>query len=226
MRLLHMVTSPDRGEESERETVLRLLKMGIDHRAIFHDCYLRRLSGTYAQVDLVVATRVGLLVFEIKDYSGWIYGEYWQRHWTHVLAHGREKYQFYNPIMQNRGHIRAIRENLRHNPGIPIWSIIVFYGDCEFRDVTVDSDNDFVIYPEDLKRTVKKLLSSPNARFGDKHEIMRVFTQAVANGLNPDIVSSQIQTAKRAESYRPHRRHSIISLILAFLRWLFGVRDK
>ena len=89
MQLLTTVTSRNRGERSERKTVLKLLKMGIDHRAIFHDCYIRRASGKYTQVDLVVATKAGLLVFEIKDYSGWIYGHFLQRYWTQVLAYGK-----------------------------------------------------------------------------------------------------------------------------------------
>ncbi len=70
MQLIETVTPRNRGERSERKTVLKLLKMGIDHRAIFHDCYIRKASGAYTQVDLVVATRAGLLAFEIKDYYG------------------------------------------------------------------------------------------------------------------------------------------------------------
>ena len=100
MQLLETVTPRDRGEWSERKTVLKLLKMGIDHRAIFHDCYIRKSNGSYTQVDLVVATSQGLLAFEIKDYSGWIFGHYRQKYWTQVLAYGREKHRFYNPIMQ------------------------------------------------------------------------------------------------------------------------------
>lgn len=76
MQLLETVTPRNRGEWSERMTVLKLLKMGIDHRAIFHDCYIRKASGAYTQVDLVIATRAGLLAFEIKDYSGWIFGHF------------------------------------------------------------------------------------------------------------------------------------------------------
>lgn len=208
MQLLTTVTSRNRGERSERKTVLKLLKMGIDHRAIFHDCYIRRASGKYTQVDLVVATKAGLLVFEIKDYSGWIYGHFLQRYWTQVLAYGKEKHRFYNPIMQNNGHIKAIRENLPHNPGIPIYSIIVFFGSSKLKDVTVGSDNAYLIYPSKIKRTVKNILSNPDANFGDKHEIMNVLTEAVANGWDSEIVSSQILTATQAGRNRPNSYYS------------------
>ena len=223
MQLLETVTPRWRGEWSERKTVLKLLKMGIDHRAIFHDCYIRKASGQYTQVDLVVATRVGLLVFEIKDYSGWIFGHFRQRYWTQVLAYGREKHRFYNPIMQNNGHIQAIRENLPHNPGIPIYSIIVFFGSSEFKDVTIGSDNDYLIYPNEIKNTVSGLLSRTDANFGDKYEIMNVLTEAVANGRNADIVSSQQMVAAQAGCNRPQSYYSFslnpFTIFRRFSRW-------
>lgn len=223
MQLLETVTSRRRGEWSERETVLKLLKMGIDHRAIFHDCYLRKASGVYSQVDLVVATSQGLLAFEIKDYSGWIFGHFRQRYWTQVLAYGKEKHRFYNPIMQNNGHIKAIRDNLPHNPGIPIYSIVVFYGNSTLKDITVGSDNDFLIYPNDIKSVVKGIMSRPVANFGDKYEIINVLEQAVDNGDNPDIVSAQLSTAAMAARNRPESSYgysfSLISILKSFRRF-------
>lgn len=202
-QLLETVTSRNRGEWSERKTILKLLKMGIDHRAIFHDCYIRKSNGTYSQVDLVVATSQGLLAFEIKDYSGWIFGHFRQKYWTQVLAYGKEKHRFYNPIMQNNGHIQAIRDNLPHNPNIPIYSIIVFFGSSTLKDVTIASDNDFLIYPNEIQHTVRSIMSRPVANFGNKHEIMDVLTEAVTNGTNPAIVSSQLMSASRAGRNRP-----------------------
>jgi len=198
MLLLETVTPRNRGEWAERKIILKLLKMGIDPRAIFHDCYIQKSSGSYTQVDLVVATSQGLLAFEVKDYSGWIFGHFRQKYWTQVLAYGKEKHRFYNPIMQNNGHIQAIRDNLPHNPNIPIYSIIVFYGSSTLKNVTVASDNDFLIYPYEIKHTVETIMSRPTANFGNKYEIMNVLTQSVNNGTIPDIVSSQLATASRA----------------------------
>ena len=203
IQLIKTVTSAKRGEPSERDTILRLLKMGVNPRAIFHDCYIRKSSGTYTQVDLVVATSQGLLVFEIKDYSGWLFGHYRQKYWTQVLAYGREKYRFYNPIMQNNNHIKAIRENLFHNTNIPIFSIIVFYGNCEFKDITIASDNEYLIYPHEIKRTVKKIMSGNLAKFGDKYEIMNLLTESVTNGDDPYIIYSQRNTASIASRNKP-----------------------
>jgi hypothetical protein len=218
MQLLETVTPRNRGEWSERKTVLKLLKMGIDHRAIFHDCYIRKASGAYTQVDLVVATSQGLLAFEIKDYSGWIFGHFRQRYWTQVLAYGKEKHRFYNPIMQNNGHIQALRDNLSHNPGIPIYSIIVFYGNSTLKDVTIGSDNDYLIYPNDIKSVVRNIMSRPVVNFGDKHEIMNVLTQAVDNGNVPEIVSSQLSTAAMAGVNRPESTYGYSFSLSSLLR--------
>lgn len=217
-QLLETVTYRDCGECSERKVVLKLLKMGIDHRAIFHNCYIRKASGTYTQVDLVVATSQGLLAFEIKDYSGWLFGDFRQKYWTQVLAYGKEKHRFYNPIMQNNGHIKAIRENLPNNPNIPIYSIIVFFGSCTLKNITIGSDNDFLIYPNEISSTVQDILSRPKTNFGDKYEIMNMLTQAVANGANPGIISSQLMSASRAGIDRPDSTYDYSYNPFAMLR--------
>lgn len=218
IQLLETVTPRYRGEASERKTVLELLKMGIDNRAIFHDCYFRKPDGSYTQTDLVVATRQGLLAFEIKDYSGWIFGNYRQKYWTQVLAYGREKHRFYNPIMQNNGHIQAIRDNLRSNYNIPIYSIIVFHGNCTLKNITAASDNDFIIYRNEVRRTVQRILSRPEANFGNKYEIMNVLTEAVANGTNPSIVSAQLMSASMAGRNRPQSAYQYSYNTLTLLR--------
>ena len=194
-KLIELVTPITRGERSERKVVLKLLKAGVNPKAIFHDLYIRKPNGEYTQVDVVVTTKAGIIVFEVKDYSGWIFGNEHQRYWTQLLAYGKEKHRFYNPVMQNAGHIQAIRKCLPHNPGIPIYSVIVFFGDSVFKDVTCSADNTFIIYPRSIKRVISEIMAQPNADFGNKHEIMNLLTKAVQNGNDPMIVASQINSA-------------------------------
>ena len=83
----------------------------------------------------------GLFVIESKNYSGWIFGNEKQRQWTQTLpiSYGRShKEYFYNPILQNQTHIRALR--LLINDNIPIYSIIAFSDNCTLKKVTVNSD--------------------------------------------------------------------------------------
>lgn len=193
--LIEQVTPITRGEWSERRVVLKLLKMGINPRAIFHDLYIQKPNGEYTQIDVAVATKTGIIVFEVKDYSGWIFGSEHQKYWTQLLAYGKEKHRFYNPVMQNAGHIQAIRHCLPQNPSIPIYSVIVFFGNSEFKDITCNADNTFIIYPRSIQQVVSEILMQSKANFGNKYEIMSLFTKSVQNGNDPMIVSSQISSA-------------------------------
>ena len=207
--LIEQVTPITRGEWSERRVVLRLLKMGINPKAIFHDLYIQKPNGEYTQVDVAVATKAGIIVFEVKDYSGWIFGNEHQKYWTQLLAYGKEKHRFYNPVMQNSGHIQAIRQCLQQNPDTPIYSVIVFSGSSEFKDVTCNANNTFIIYPRSIQQVVSEILMQPNANFGNKYEIMNLFTKAVQNGNNPMIVSSQINSAAYYGRNTPQSTYTI-----------------
>lgn len=194
-KLIEKVTPITRGERSERKVILELLKAGINPKAIFHDLYIQKPNGEYTQVDVAVATKAGIIVFEVKDYSGWIFGNEHQKYWTQILAYGKEKHRFYNPVMQNAGHIQAIRQSLPQNHGIPIYSVIVFFGNSEFKNISCHANNTSIIYPHSIQRVVSEILTQPNAVFGNKYEIMDLFTKAVQNGNNPMIVASQINSA-------------------------------
>ncbi|MDR1230484.1 MAG: NERD domain-containing protein [Spirochaetaceae bacterium] len=74
-KLLETVTKPYRGTKTEKNLVLKLLKNGIPAQTIFHDLYVKKSNGEFSQIDLVVTTKVGIIVFEVKDYNGWIFGK-------------------------------------------------------------------------------------------------------------------------------------------------------
>lgn len=106
--------------------------------------------------------------------------------------------------MQNAGHIQAIRQCLPNNPDIPIFSVIVSFGNSEFKNVTCNADNTFIIYPHSIRQVVADILLQPDANYGNKYEIMELFTTAVQNGDNSMIVSSQISSAIYHNLNRPH----------------------
>ena len=203
-KLIEQVTPITRGENSERKVILSLLKEGINPKAIFHDLYIQKPNREYTQIDVAVATKAGIIVLEVKDYSGWIFGNEHQKYWTQLLAFGKQKHRFYNPVMQNAGHIQAIRQCLPNNPDIPIFSVIVFFGNSEFKNVTCNADNTFIIYPHSIRQVVADILLQPDANYGNKYEIMELFTTAVQNGDNSMIVSSQISSAIYHNLNRPH----------------------
>lgn len=206
---IQSVTSLDRGTWSERDLIFKLLnECDIDKRAIYHDLYIRKENGTYTQIDLAVPTPQGIIVFEVKDYSGWIFGNGNSKYWMQILAYGQEKHQFYNPIWQNRKHINAIRKLMPNNQGVPFFNIVVFYGDSEFKDLNYDATGRVrVIYSTQVADVIKDIKSLPSAEYGNKREVADVLAEGVHNGCDPEIRQAQINLAVRAKA-NSHELHT------------------
>lgn len=124
--------------------------------------YVPRNNGKTSEIDVIMFHPKGLFVIESKNYSGWIFGNESNKQWTQTLPVGRgksHKERFYNPIMQNATHIRAIRKYI--DDTIPIHSVIAFSDNCTLKDVAVKS-NVIVTYYSDLLREIKYKLSEIN----------------------------------------------------------------
>lgn len=197
-KLLKTVTAVHRGTRTERQMVLKLLKSGIHPQAIFHDLYIRKSNGRYCQIDLVVATKVGILVFEIKKYNGWIFGLENQTYWTQVLAYGKRKYRFYNPILQNKKHVDDLKAQLPQFQNIPFYSVIVFFGNCSFRTLDFVPPNTCLVKSCRAIKMVNKILSQNEpAKYQNKREIINLLKSASLNGENEAIKAGHIQYIKR-----------------------------
>ncbi|MDD3668333.1 MAG: nuclease-related domain-containing protein [Bacteroidales bacterium] len=197
-KLLKTVTTLDRGTWSERKLIIKLLKSGLPSSTIFHDLYIEKHKGSYSQIDIVVPTKVGILVFEVKDYSGWIFGKGYQTYWTQVLAYGEEKHKLYNPIKQNQRHIEILRSKMKQFADVPFYSIIVFYGDCELRDVSFIPEDTIIIYPNEITYTINNLLENkPKANYSNKREVVNFLQNGVNNGNDYSITSRHIQNVSQ-----------------------------
>jgi hypothetical protein len=82
------------------------------------------------QIDHILVADTGIFVIETKHYSGWIFGNPHESHWTQVLYKRRCKLQ--NPIHQNFGHVKAMQSlfTLPEDNFIPL---VVFTGNAEFK---------------------------------------------------------------------------------------------
>lgn len=197
-KLLQTVTDLHRGTWGERRLVLQLLKHGVPAKAVFHDLYVEKTTGGTSQIDLVVPTKAGIIVFEVKEYSGWIFGKGYQEYWTQVLAYGREKYRLYNPVKQNKGHIEALKQRLAHCADVPYFSVIVFGGDCELRDVSCIPENTYIVYMNEACKMFDTIVqSNVPANYGNKYEVLRVLEEAVRYGGNPEVQVRHIRNIER-----------------------------
>lgn len=160
------------------------MKLGITPQTIFHDLYLKKNNGEFSQIDLVLITEVGIIVFEVKDYSGWIFGSGNQSQWTQVLAYGRQKYRFYNPIMQNRKHIEELRKRIRHFANnVPFYSIVLFYGDCVLKDINFVPKGTFLVKSNRVIEVIKIITKNNEPiQYSSKYEVVKILKEAVENG--------------------------------------------
>ena len=196
-QLIENVTQLDRGTWSERDLILELLKNGFNSGALFHDLYLKKYNGRYTQIDLILATKVGLIVFEVKDYGGWIFGKGNQNQWTQVLAYGRDKYRFYNPVQQNAGHIKELRKQSEQFGKLPMFSVIVFYGDCNLRDISFIPNGTYVTTAHRVLDVVYTIINNnPPANYADKHEVIRILANAVQNGADAESRKHHAESVK------------------------------
>ncbi|NDJ00049.1 NERD domain-containing protein [Flavobacterium sp. LaA7.5] len=195
-RLLKTVTKSNRGTRTERDLVLKLLKSGVPAEKIFHDLYLKMYRGNYSQIDLVVITEVGLIVFEVKNYSGWIFGTGYKSHWTQVLAFGKKKYRLYNPIMQNNKHVKDLKKQLKQE-NIPCFSVLVFYGDCVLKDINFVPDQTFLVKSDGVLGVLEDITKSNDILIYDDREVVEVLKKAVKNGSDKNIQIQHIENVKR-----------------------------
>ena len=182
---LYEVTTADRGTDFEKDLIVYLIRSGISPKVIFHDLYVPTSNGKYAQIDLVVVTSVGIIVIEVKDYGGWIFGTGNQQKWTQVLAYGREKYRFYNPILQNASHIHALKRQSFQFSQLPFFSIVVFSNHCELRDLSFIPKDTFVTKGNRLLDVINHIkVSYPKANYTNKYEVVNILRKAVVNGVS------------------------------------------
>lgn len=96
------------------------------------DVMLPTRNGT-SQIDNLLVSRQGIFVIETKNYAGVVKGSESSPKWVYN-APGNYKVsrEFYNPIWQNNGHIRALRALLERSfPNVLYHNIVVFSDNCK-----------------------------------------------------------------------------------------------
>lgn len=203
--LLETVTDRHRGTRAERKLVLDLLKYGFTSDEVFHDLFIEYRPGYYSQIDVVVLSPVGIIVFEDKDYSGWLFGSGYQKYWTQVLNYGEEKHRFYNPILQNSSHIAHLQTVMGKNAeGVPFIPYIIFHGDCELRKVDGIPAGTIVGYGHRLTRTLKSFEEMPRCSYPDIEALRRVLRKGERNGRDPEVVRRHLENLERWKNSRKY----------------------
>jgi len=105
------------------------LKLDRKTYSIFENLYVPA-GESATQIDLLVLSVYGIFVVEIKNYSGWIFGDEKSKNWTQVVY--SKKNQLQNPLRQNYKHVKALAEYLDIETD-KMFSVVYFAGNAEFK---------------------------------------------------------------------------------------------
>lgn len=140
----------NKGDIAEYFTFM-VLNNQPEHKKVLINLYIPTNNNT-CEIDLVLINEHGIFVIESKGYSGWIFGQESDDKWKQVIY--KNQYYFYNPIKQNRNHIRALA-NLLEIQNMDIFrSYIVFSQRCELKKICSSRSNLKVIKRNFLQETL------------------------------------------------------------------------
>lgn len=125
----------------------KCLKRLKGYKRYLFNLYLPKDNEETTELDVVLLHESGIYVFESKNYSGQITGIESQSYWTQTLStrDGRPyTKQFFNPILQNKGHIKWLQAFLADQT-LPVYSYIVFGNGCILKDIVVTGEESCVV---------------------------------------------------------------------------------
>ena len=137
---------PDKGELAEIRVHNLLIELPEEYHVI--DNVIIGNNYYSSQIDHVVVSPYGVFVIETKGYKGWIYGSENAQYWTQNIF--GKKYQLYNPILQNQGHVNSLN-NLLGIPKDRFVPIVCFNNDAS---LYISAPNSIVINRRRLKKTL------------------------------------------------------------------------
>lgn len=110
-------------------------KAAFSNAYVIHDVLIDGKDGHKSQIDLIIIAANGIYVVEVKTFNGAkIYGDGRKREWQYYLCGHR--YDFYNPIMQNKKHVEYLKNMLSDFVGVEFYSVVlILCDDCKVSNV-------------------------------------------------------------------------------------------
>lgn len=146
------------GRYGEYLTYKHLKRFEANGARFLFNIYIPKENGETTEIDVLMICSRGIFVFESKNYSGWIFGNETQINWYQTLPNGKgrsHKERFYNPIMQNRSHIKHLKALLDEE--VPVRSIIVFSDRCTLKSLQIKSNDISVINRHNVASVVSDI---------------------------------------------------------------------
>lgn len=149
-----------------------------------------QFSEDTTEIDLLMIHETGIYVFECKHYKGTIYGDGKNKTWTQFFKTQQNEH-FYNPILQNKGHIQALQNMF---PNIKCFSFIIFTNSfCDIR-VQHNEPNTYVCKFSQMSNKLNNLIKSKPAIFSIEN-IEEIFNSLLPySSMNNELENSNNNT--------------------------------
>ena len=125
---------------------------------LINDIILRDENGKTSQIDHILINPNGIFVIETKNYHGYIHGKIFERYWVQVLNRETQN-TFYNPIWQNKTHIKILKKLTKTS--LPIYSVIIFVNG------NINKISEGCVF--DLNGAVKYINANKNERISEEN---------------------------------------------------------
>lgn len=181
-----------KGLEGEQRVnnILKELKL-----VYFHDSLLKQGSVSSQFDHIVVFPNKTIIVIETKNKDGIISGSSNDEKWSQTL--GRNRYEFYNPMKQNEGHINMLYKKMNQYRlyGYRVLSLVVFTSErSNLKDVPSG-----VIHLDDLSSVLKPLIKK--TLFNRSRKFTRMLLKEDYSG-NKKEVNKHKKFAKNAKFFK------------------------
>lgn len=166
----------DKGRYGEFLTYKYLKNFESNGAKFLFNVYIPKDNGETSEIDVLMLSKKGVFVFESKNYSGWIFGNEFKKNWYQTLPAGRGKSHkecFYNPIMQNKTHIKHLKSLLGEQ--IPMRSIIVFSERCTLKNIEIKSEDISVMNRYDVAKTISNIYKQTTIDLLDENNISELY---------------------------------------------------
>ena len=165
------------GRYGEYLTYKYLKHMEANGAKFLFNTYIPKENGETSEIDVLMICSKGIFVFESKNYSGWIFGSENQKNWYQTLPAGRKSHKehFYNPIMQNRSHIKHLRSYI--GTQIPMHSIIVFSDRCTLKSIQLNSNDIKVINRYNISHVVSAICKQTPTDLLNENSISDIYNK-------------------------------------------------
>ena len=174
-KLRHPEEWKNEGSSGERIIYRTLIdQMHVPENQILRNVYVPTADGKTSEIDLLVVSKKGILVFECKNYAGNIYGDAQRNKWIQYL--GKKKSYFYNPFMQNRSHVKHLKKYLEQYGDIPMIPMVTTITRGKWKVKNYGPEDYLLGYNSHLKDI---LAEKPDS------ELMAQHFKAIMNKLQP-----------------------------------------